>query len=233
MRGEDEHVDEPREVVEDLADRPLRRLADAADELPGLAQIELAFERLEVLAEIAHVLGQEGPEDDAPEHVPFVEDGQHEIPQTAEAVAHRDLRLLERAHLDVRDRLGAEPAARRAGEHVGAEVAGGRLDVDELGPLGVEDLEADLVEVHEGLADLGEGRQIEQLAEDELLLQDAFRHDPRLRLPSFRPPLPLLPLLRNRPASFLPGRPGSPNRRGSRRRRPARPVLAAAGCPGS
>src|SRR5207248_2143971 len=174
---EDEHVDEPREVVEDLADRPLRRLADAADELPGLAQIELAFERLEVLAEIAHVLGQEGPEDDAPEHVPFVEDGQHEIPQPAEAVAYRDLRLLERPHLDVRDRLGAEPAAGRAGEHVGAEIAGGGLDVDELRSLRVEDLEADLVEIDERLADLGEGRQIEQLPEDELLLQDAFCHD--------------------------------------------------------
>src|SRR5207237_10812854 len=114
VRGEDEHVHQAGEVVEDLADGPFGRLADAADELARLGEVELALERLEVLAEIADVLGQEGPEDDAPEHVPLVEDGQHEVAQAAEAVADRDLRLLERANLDVRHRPGGEPAARRS-----------------------------------------------------------------------------------------------------------------------
>ena len=226
VRGEDQHVDQPDEMVQHLAHRALGSAADAPDQVARLGEVELALQRLQFLAQVAHVLGEEGPEDDAAQHVPFVEDGQHEIPQPAEAVAHRDLRLLQRAYLDVRHRLGAQPPPVGAGEHVGAEIAAGDLDVDQLGAVRVEDLEPDLVEIDEGLAYLRERGQVEQLAEDELLLEDALCH----AFLTLRPPSTKTPRNRGQSLASLPLRNHRP-RRPSSCCRPLSHRRAAGGCP--
>src|SRR5207237_1647639 len=95
-------------------------------------------------------------------------------------------------------------------EHVGVEVAGEGLEVDELGSLCVENLEADVVEIDERLADLGEGRQIDQLAENELLLQDAFRHDALYAPPAIVPSVAAA-AAPDPPGNVSPGPPRTPD----------------------
>ena len=164
--GEDHHLDEVAEVLHDLLRRRARGAADLLRVPLGQLRVEVGRDRRELLREPLQLLRQERSEDDPADGVALVQDGLRDVAAAGEAVEHPlDPLLGERIVLHAADGGHALLAPRALGPDVAAEVGVADLHVDQLVPLGVEDLEPDPIQLHEGLADVGEGPQVEQITQ--------------------------------------------------------------------
>ena len=178
-------------MLEDPADRGVGGAADPGHQLPGPTEVEIP-EFGEGGRERGEIVGDVGPEHRTAERPVVVLERQDQVAGTGEALHHPGAGALEGLALHPVNGGGAATRALRVGEDVAAEVAGADLDVDQLVAPGVEDLEADLVELDEGTADLAEGAEIEQLAQRELGLEDGVAHGAPI------PPAPAIPFRRSR-----------------------------------
>ena len=121
--------------------------------------------------------GTNGPNTTRPSEVALVEDRLHDVPAAGEALHHpRDRLLRERIALHRPDGGDAALAARGLRPDVAAEVGVPDAHLDELVAHLVEHLDADAVQLGEGVADVPERPEVEQVPERQPLLQERRRH---------------------------------------------------------
>jgi len=180
VAGEDQHVHQVAEVLDDLLGGGLGHPPDLLQVAGGQLLVEVLGDAGQALRQPDQVLRDEGPEDDPPDDVALVDHRLHAVAAAGEAVEDGGLGLL--GHL-----LALHPAHRgdalgapvRLLPDVAAEVGVPDLHVHQLVALGVEDLEAHAVQLGERLADLAEGLEVDQLAQRGLGLQDGRRQGHR------------------------------------------------------